>query len=190
MVTSGKERSVKNYLLKFPYESFQIIQGAYAFDSYYCFRTLKEKPITEVLNLVEYELTNLMRLIQTQEYILTLRKAVLNNNFNSWQQTKIQDEIHKILNEINSIKPLKHATVLKGYILIELDANYNEIPPFLYSDLKNIENIIKVPSQLAIPQNELHHFFKKTSSLQEQIEQFYLLQKEIKQTLLDTLEQL
>lgn len=59
----------------------------------------------------------------------------------------------------------KGKTIVKGYILIELNGDFQKIPSSIYYDIKSIPKVIAIPSTFNVPLDEVKEFF---TNLQEE----------------------
>ncbi|WP_047981727.1 hypothetical protein [Ornithinibacillus contaminans] len=73
-----------------------------------------------------------------------------------------RDKISNLTKEVRSNQSLlpKNKTVISGYIIIELDGNFNQLPNSIYYDIKSVPKVIGVPSPYNVPLEEMEAFFK------------------------------
>ncbi|GAB3051197.1 transcription termination/antitermination NusG family protein [Virgibacillus ainsalahensis] len=164
-VVSGSEIAVKEMLGKHLMRSGDNeIKSIYALETYtqtaneLDFSELTEADITSYLNVQRLQ-TNLSNLRFAYDQMQGNEDTGSLNMIVEYRQ-QIKDLTTKLKNLRNKSKKIE--SVLKGYILIELDSNFHYLPKHLWHLIKSIPKVTGFPSRMNIPQHEIDTFFEET----------------------------
>lgn len=140
-------------------KKINLIKNIYALDTQVSF---KENHITneDIKSYLEHQ--------RIRSYLNNMRYAYSEMKMNKNEELKKEYKL-QMKNLIKKIKSypenqFSQKVVVKGYILIELNRNFEKIPSSLYYDIKSIPKVIGFPSHYNIPQNEIDDFYEKFNS--------------------------
>ncbi|ALX47698.1 transcription termination/antitermination NusG family protein [Lentibacillus amyloliquefaciens] len=167
-VCSGSETEVKKMLQDVLFEKRENMIGAiYALESY----TQIVNENTNHLDLTALSSTD----IDDHLFIQRLQANLSNLRFAYGQMQGYEDSgyldlieeyRHQIKDLTSKLKDLRNNykkidSVLKGYILIELNNNFHYLPKHLWHLIKSIPKVTGFPSRMNIPQQEINVFFEE-----------------------------
>lgn len=80
-----------------------------------------------------------------------------------------QKQIKHITAKVKNIRDTtrKIGSVLKGYILVEVDQTFDYLPNHLWHLIKSIPKVMGIPSRMNIPQDEIDAFFEEVEMSNE-----------------------
>lgn len=167
-VQTGKEIFVKSFLEEILQQNGETsVKSIYAMESYTQVVNNRTDSI-DLTNITSEEITSHLYAQRLQSSLNNLRLACekLKRHQDNDSLNLIQEYRSNIKHITNRIKKIKDSTrkvssVLPGYILIELDSNYQYLPAHLWHLIKGVPKVIAIPSNLNIPHEEIDLFFQK-----------------------------
>ncbi|QKY69439.1 transcription termination/antitermination NusG family protein [Lentibacillus sp. CBA3610] len=161
-VSTGSEIAVKEMLKDVLHQSGDdTVTSIYALETY----TRTAHPLDD---LTTTDITNHLYVQRLQENLSNLRFAY--NQMQDYKDTETIDLMEAYRQQIKDLtsrlKEYRHhskkiESVLKGYILIELDTNFHYLPKHLWHLIKAIPKVTGFPSRMNIPQHEINAFFEE-----------------------------
>ena len=163
-VRTGSEIAVKKMLKDVLNQSGDdTVTSIYALETY----TQTTHPL-DISELSAADLTNHLYVQRLQENLSNLRFAY--DQMQGYEDAGSLDLIgeyqHQIKDLTTKLKGLRNTckkidSVLKGYVLIELDNNFHYLPKHLWHIIKSIPKVTGFPSRMNIPQHEINAFFEE-----------------------------
>src|SRR5699024_3845380 len=163
-VRTGSEIAVKKMLKDVLNQSGDdTVTSIYALETY----TQTTHPL-DISELSAADLTNHLYVQRLQENLSNLRFAY--DQMQGYEDAGSLDLIgeyhHQIKDSTTKLKGLRNTckkidSVLKGYVLIELDNKFHYMPKHLWHLIKSIPKVTGFPSRMNIPQHEINAFFEE-----------------------------
>lgn len=156
-VQSNHEVTIQKRLTElFSRKKVNFVKTIYALDS----KTILDQPSSTSSKDIELYLHQ-QRL---REHLNNMRFAFANMDKSIQPNLKQQykNEIRRISKELRDYQSLnsKNKTLVTGYILIELDGDFERLPSDIYYDIKSIPKVIGIPSTYNVPIEEVQSFFE------------------------------
>ncbi|OZU89021.1 hypothetical protein CIL03_08365 [Virgibacillus indicus] len=168
-VHTGSEIVVKEMLEKVLQQSRETsIKAIYAMESYT--QVVKDNiDSIDCKNITLEEITSHLYAQRLQNSLSNLRLACekLKRHKDSDSLSLIKEYRNNIKLVTDKLKAVKNnsrkiSSVLPGYILVELDANFHYLPSHLWHLItKRVPKVIAIPSKMNIPQAEIDFFFQQ-----------------------------
>lgn len=147
-------------------KNVNIVKSIYALDQKIDFNHTK---------ISDNDLREYLKQVRIRNYLNNIRYAYSQLKSSDFENINLKEaykkQIKSLTNEVNKYPSKRNKigdSFIRGYIIIELFGDYQQIPSDLYHDIKSIPKVISIPNKYNVPETEIKCYFNRLKERKKQ----------------------